>query len=628
MRSVEALQLIASIADDLPCGVWVATAPDGRFVYSNRAFEAIMGMGPVTDVGVGEYAVPYGIYGRDGALYPEHRLPFVRALEERRTVVVDDLVIHRRDGRRVYVRAFGKPMFDDAGELTHVAIAFFDITAEAEAQQARARAEDRLREVVAHAPVVLAAIDRAGAITLVEGRGLESLGTIPEGVLGKSIFAAFPEKPSIAEGARRALAGDPNFFVAEIGSVVYEAHVEPMRNPAGEIVGAIAVATDVTDRHRMQAQLSRTERLASLGMLAAGVAHEVNNPLSFVLGNLELMQQDVARASGQASGGALGEFAERVRDARTGAERVRAIVAELRAFSRVQEQAERPVDVRAAIHSALAMTNNEIRHRARLALDLADLPNVMADEGRLEQVLINLLINAAQAIPEGDADANEIRVVASPDPNGVRIEVHDTGRGIAPDLLHKIFEPFYTTKAVGAGTGLGLAICHTIVAALGGRIDIESAPGRGTTARVVLPAVSGAVEVRRVDVPEPTRTGRPGRVLLIDDEPLIVKVLAAMLASEHNVTCETSAEAALARLRAGERFDAIVCDLTMPQLTGMDLHEALLKLAPDQARAMLFMTGGAFTPRARAFLDQLADPALDKPIDLQALTARLRRMVR
>ena len=362
-------------------------------------------------------------------------------------------------------------------------------------------------------------------------------------------------------------------------------------------------------------------------MLAAGVAHEVNNPLSFVLGNLELIQRDVARASGQGSGGALSEFAERVRDARTGAERVRAIVAELRAFSRVQEQAERPVDVRAAIHTALAMTNNEIRHRARLVLDLADLPNVMADEGRLGQVLINLLINAAQAIPEGDADSNEIRVVASPDPSGVRIEVHDTGRGIAPDLLHKIFEPFYTTKAVGAGTGLGLAICHTIVAALGGRIEVESAPGRGTTARVVLPAVSGAVEAR-VDVPEPAPTRRRGRVLLVDDEPLIVKVLATMLTSEHDVTCETSAEAALARLRAGERFDAIVCDLTMPQLTGMDLHEALLTLAPDQARAMLFMTGGAFTPRARAFLDQLADPALDKPIDLQTLTARLRRMVR
>src|SRR5580693_5239751 len=141
MRSLDELGLISSIADGLPCGVWVATAPEGRFVYSNRAFEEIMGMGPVADVGVGEYTVPYGIYGRDGNLYPEDRLPFVRAVEERTTVVVDDLVIHRRDGRRVYVRAFGKPMVDPSGEMTHVAIAFFDITREAEAQAQLARAE-------------------------------------------------------------------------------------------------------------------------------------------------------------------------------------------------------------------------------------------------------------------------------------------------------------------------------------------------------------------------------------------------------------------------------------------------------------------------------------------------------
>src|ERR1019366_6372383 len=143
MRSTDELALIATIADGLPCGVWVAAAPDGRFVYSNDAFEEIMGMGPVADVGVGQYTGPYGIYGRDGALYPENRLPFVRALQEGKTVVVDDLVIHRRDGRRVYVRAVGKPMIDASGVIAHVAIAFFDITREAEAQEAHSRAEER-----------------------------------------------------------------------------------------------------------------------------------------------------------------------------------------------------------------------------------------------------------------------------------------------------------------------------------------------------------------------------------------------------------------------------------------------------------------------------------------------------
>ncbi len=134
MRSPDDLELIATIADDLAAGIWVATAPEGKFVYANRAFAAIMGMGGLPAVAAGAYAAPYGIYGRDGNLYPEDRMPFVRALQARETVVVDDLVIHRRDGRRVYVRAFAKPMLDGRGATTHVAIAFFDITREAEAE--------------------------------------------------------------------------------------------------------------------------------------------------------------------------------------------------------------------------------------------------------------------------------------------------------------------------------------------------------------------------------------------------------------------------------------------------------------------------------------------------------------
>jgi PAS domain S-box-containing protein len=626
MRSSEALSLIATIADDLPCGVWVASAPDGRFVYSNRAFDEIMGMGPVSDVGLGEYAGPYGIYGRDGALYPEHRLPFVRALEERTTVIVDDLVIHRRDGRRVYVRAFGKPMVDEEGAIRHVAIAFFDITREVEAQQAHSRSEDRLRQIVAHAPIVLSACDRAGILTLAEGRGLERLG-VQADFIGRSIFDLYPEVPAIAEGARRALAGEANSHLAELAQGTYENHLAPMRDGAGEIVGTISVSIDITERHRMQGQLARAERLASLGMLAAGVAHEVNNPLTFVLGNLELIEHDVAAMRGSAPDGVIEKLEQRLRDAWMGAERVRTIVRDLNAFSREEERPLHPVDVCAALDASLAMTENEIRHRARLVRDFGSVARVMADEGRLSQVFVNLLLNAAHAIPEGEADRHEIRVVTRPGPGGVHVEVHDTGAGIPRDVLPRIFDPFFTTKAVGAGTGLGLSVCHAIVTALGGRIELESTPGQGTTARVVLPEVSGTPEQRK-DAPRGApRTGRRGSVLVIDDEPLIVKVLAAVLANEHDVTCETRAAAALARLRAGERFDAIVCDLMMPQMTGMDLYETLCEIAPAQARAMIFLSGGAFTARARAFLERVSDAALEKPVDSTMLMARVRGLV-
>jgi PAS domain S-box-containing protein len=629
VRPVESLALVAAIADDLPCGVWVAAVPDGTFVYSNHAFDEIMGMGPVADVGVGGYAAPYGIFDRDGTHYPEQRMPFVRAVEARATVIVDDLVIHRRDGRRVYVRAFGKPMFDESSTMTHVAIAFFDISGEVAAEAARARAEDRLREVIAHAPVVLFAVDLSGTLTLVDGRIRRQLGVVAADLVGKSALDLYPEAPAVAAGLRRALAGETNSYVAELAGATYETHIAPMRNPAGEIIGAIGVATDVTERHRMQAQLARAERLASLGMLAAGVSHEVNNPLSFVLGSLELMASDIERARGPARDAAVASLEERLRDARAGAERVRTIVRELKTFARVDERPVRPVDVRAALDAAAAMARNEIRHRARLVLDVEPSLRVSADEGRLGQIFLNLLLNAAHAIAEGDANANEIRVVARPDGDSVRIEVTDTGSGIAADALPKIFDPFFTTKGAGGGTGLGLAICHAIVTALGGRIEIESVVGRGTTARVSLPAARGDLPSHGgEDRNDGARaTARRGAILVVDDEPLILKVLAAMLEAEHDVTTETSAEAALARVRAGERFDAIVCDLMMPQITGMDVYDALLEIAPDQAHAMLFLTGGAFTPRAHAFLERIADAVLDKPVDSRELVKRVRRIV-
>jgi PAS domain S-box-containing protein len=274
MRSLDELALISSIADGLPCGVWVASAPDGGFVYANEAFDEIMGMGPVPEAAAGGYTVPYGIYGRNGALYPENRLPFVRALQERTTVVVDDLVIHRRDGRRVHVRAVGKPMVDASGTITHVAIAFFDITREAEAQEARSRAEERLRSVVGNAPVVLFALDREATITFVDGRGLARLGLEPADFLGKSAFEAYANASTAVSWIQRALAGETVSYTAELPpDLMYETHLAPLRDAAGELVGAIGVSTDVTDRHRIQVQLARAERLASVGLLAAGVAH-------------------------------------------------------------------------------------------------------------------------------------------------------------------------------------------------------------------------------------------------------------------------------------------------------------------------------------------------------------------
>jgi two-component system NtrC family sensor kinase len=247
-------------------------------------------------------------------------------------------------------------------------------------------------------------------------------------------------------------------------------------------------------------------------------------------------------------------------------------------------------------------------------------------------VFLNLLLNAAQSIPEGAAEKNVIRVTTRPDPGGgARIEVSDTGVGIEPGHLARIFDPFFTTKEHGIGTGLGLSICHGAVTDLGGRIEVESTPGRGTTFRVILPRASNtAAPVKTPSSTEDkgrSRAHRRASVLVIDDEPLIIKLVAAILAKDYDVTCETRGEAALARIESGERYDAILCDLMMPQVTGMDLHDSLLEIAPEQAKVMLFLTGGAFTSRARAFLERASNVTIDKPFDAAALRARVRELV-
>jgi len=378
------------------------------------------------------------------------------------------------------------------------------------------------------------------------------------------------------------------------------------------------------ERSKMQEQLLISDRMASVGTLASGVAHEINNPLAALMANLTVAAEDVAELAREASdaGSAewitrrLREIEEPLRDAFESADRVRNIVRDLKVFSRSDEEKLGAVDVHHVMDSSLRMAWNEVRHRARLVKVYGDLPLVEGNEGRLGQVFLNLVVNAAQAMPEGRADANEIRVVTKQDDQGrVVVEVHDTGAGIPESVISRIFDPFFTTKAIGEGTGLGLAICHRIVTALGGELNVESEVGKGTVFRTVLPVAKGGA-VATSPAPPAIAPGRRGQILVVDDEPLLRTALQRMFSPEHDVLAVTSGLEAIERVSDGQRFDVILCDLMMPEVTGMDLHAELLRLAPEQADKMIFMTGGAFTSRGREFLDRVQNPRVEKPFDI------------
>ena len=255
-----------------------------------------------------------------------------------------------------------------------------------------------------------------------------------------------------------------------------------------------AVAREITqqkeaeaERERARAQLIIAERMASLGRLAAGVAHEINNPLAFMMTNLRVALEDLGALEGP--DGATAEIREMLVDTLHGAERVRQIVQALQTVADAEVERRTPVELRRAVELALSMVGADIRRRARLVEVYVTAPPVLADEARLAQAIVSLLLNAIEAIPAGDPMANEIRLATSTDAQGRAVlEIQDSGEGIAPELLERIFEPFFTTKPVGKGTGLGLPIANALITRLGGQIGVSTQVGQGTTFRIALPA--------------------------------------------------------------------------------------------------------------------------------------------
>jgi signal transduction histidine kinase/CheY-like chemotaxis protein len=439
---------------------------------------------------------------------------------------------------------------------------------------------------------------------------------------GKSIAEVFP--PDVAatliEGVRHSLAsGAPTSRSFSIRGRETTSQYDARFVSWGDD-NVLIICHDVTEVNALRAKLIVSDRMVSIGTLAAGVAHEINNPMTYVSANLGLLTDMLTRE--MVHNDHLREATPMLEDIRDGVDRVQRTVRDLKLFSRSEEPSRAVVDLRSVLERVLRIADNEIRHRATLSLDFGPVPRVDANDSQVGQVFLNLLVNAAQSIPEGAADRNQIRVVTRTDPEGrAVIEIHDTGVGIADAIKPRIFAPFFTTKGDGAGTGLGLSICHGIVTAHGGQIELDSVEGRGSVFRVLLPASTAEPAAAfRSRSPEPPRALlRPsGRFLAVDDEIGILSIYRRLLGADQCVTCSSGADA-LALLRRGERFDAILCDLMMPQTSGMDVHDELIRTAPDLAARMVFVTGGAFTDRARQFLALETNPVLDKPFDSNRL---------
>ncbi len=386
----------------------------------------------------------------------------------------------------------------------------------------------------------------------------------------------------------------------------------------------LAIVRDLDQRRRLKSQSIQADRLTALGTLAAGVAHEINNPLAYVLLNLQYLMREVPKFRGDPA--RLQLFLDRLHEARHGTERVSTIVRDLRAFARTDQESTTAVELERVIGAALRVASAQIQGVARVTETYEAVPPVQGNSARLEQVFLNLLINAAQSFGGRASPENEIRILVRHDGQRVTSEVSDNGGGIDADLLSRVFDPFFTTKP-GIGTGLGLPICHSIVTRLGGEIDVTSTVGRGTTFRVSLPA-HVRTHPEHLPTPQPQRVAaRRARVLVVDDELPLASMLSRVLSDEHEVIIATSAREALAELRQ-RNFDVVLCDLLMPVMSGMDLYRELKEQLPGTEQRMVFMTGGAFTPRAAEFLTTVSNPRLEKPFDLNQVRQLVRKLSR
>ncbi len=594
----ELVKLLADHAEDVIYRIRLL--PDPAYEYISPSVETVMGYSPAeyyADVSLGFRTVHPE--DRDKAMSPDAPPVALRGV--------------RRDGAIVYLEQRHRLIQDESGAVVAIEGVCRNVTQRVEVEEALRRSEANFRSLIELSPMLVAVL-RDGLLIYANAAAETFLG-VPRGrLLGNRAldFAHPDDRPPlipIIDGGLGEGEVSP-LLVTRVRrhdgvEVLAEASSMGISWDAGPAL--LVVGRDITERQRLLQRLAASERLASLGTLAAGVAHEINNPLSCVIAEIDLALRTLEVAT-QPEADAVASL----KSARDGALRIARVVRDIHAFARPETLTSGPVDVLSAIERAIDLTRTQVRHRARLERDLAPVPPVMADESRLVQVLVNLIANAADAV-ETATPSGTITITTTHQDSAVIISISDTGKGIPAEELAHVFDPFFTTKSVGTSMGLGLAISHSIVTQLGGTIQVQSEVNCGTTFHVSLPQSNGPAAERAPS--PPSKAAARARILFIDDEVSLCSAMSRLLQPEHEVVTATRVQEALEILGRGAQFDMILCDLMMPGMTGMAFFEALSDLPHVDRSSVVFMTGGAFGEAAQHFQASIPNACFPKPLD-------------
>jgi PAS domain S-box-containing protein len=596
----------------------------GTIIFVNEAMHRIFGYAPEALVGQ-----PLTIL-MPAAMADHHRTGLRNYLATGlRNIARDGIRVPARheSGREIIVEmSFGESLKDGRPYFTGV---MRDITDRRRAEVELKRAQEQLRVVVSNSPIVLFAIDQLGNFTLSEGRGLDSLGLQPGETVGQSAFELYANAPNVIENLRSALEGREFTTTVEVGSLAFETCFTPLRDDSGEVSGVIGVATDVTERRKLEHQLRHAHKMEAIGRLAAGVAHDFNNRLTTILGYSSLLLQRTEPGS---------EPDRRLLAIKHAAERASELTKQLLTFSRKQVVEPHVSDLNRVVTHLEDTLARLAGGNVQLSIAPAREPApVRADAGHVEQLLINLIVNARDAMPAGGAVrievANallaealvqgEVQLAAGP---CVTLTVQDTGGGMDAETLSRIFEPFYTSKAFGLGTGLGLAIVYGIVQQHGGHIAVHSKVGQGSSFVITLPR---SVEPP-VDEGASTDT-RPQRgtetVLLVEDkEPVRTLAHEILVSQGYTVLVAEGGADALEQARQHARpIELLVTDVVMPGMSGGELADRLLEVRPGLR--VLFVSGFSEDESVRQRISRAGSALLEKPFTCEALSAKVRELL-
>lgn len=551
----------------------------------------------------------------------------MKKLETKEPVVTEEKEVLKLYSERL-IKKLEKKMKDLEAEVTRRKLVEKELR----------RSEEKYRLIAENTKDVIITTDMSLNITYVSpsakylaSRTLEEIMTMPlEKLLTPTSLElmrrTLAEELTQAEGAEidpaRSRVLELEVIRPDGSTVLTETRASFLRRPDGQATGIIAVMRDITERKKAEEERRRLElkalnasRLASIGEMAAGIAHEINNPLTGIVGYAQLLMSRKDLPS---------DIKADLKVITDSAQRVAGIVKGLLTFARQTKPERQLADINSIVENTLALRAYSLKtNNISVTTELdPHLPQTLVDSGQIQQVLLNLIVNAETEMKLAHGKGNLV-IITQKTNNTIKISVKDDGPGIKPEIMDRIFDPFFTTRKTGEGTGLGLSICHSLVTEHGGRIYAESEPGEGATFIVELPIVSSREKTK--SVAEKSTKKMKASILVVDDEPVIRDFANRILTDEgHHVDTASNGIEALEKIKQC-KYDLMLIDIKLPHKSGMELYKEIQQIDRSLARKVIFITGDVMGVDTRRFLSETKAAYIEKPFDIQLLNLEVQR---